>query len=234
MFSGAIRWAAIGTALALGIPGCRDAPSRPRRADAGTRQAAGSKKPDPALAELVEQLREYHRLRQYQRIEELVASECRRDLIKLLSVVDRILLANGQVMTVIRKTCPPPESERWDLSMIADSMGIFSSNLKAVDTTVQGDEAIFHYQVGESVPLRRAIFVRRGDQFCYRPDTVPGLAELLDELAVALDSLAATFQAKPPTQQDIESEYRHRILPIIGRMEKLSSSDNSPAKRPPA
>jgi len=216
---------------------CRDAPdlSAPQSAVARTSQTGGSGSAVLPPGDLVDRLREYHRLRQYQRIEDHIAPDRRGDLIKLLAAVDRILVANEEVMRAIRRTCSPETSQKWDLSPIADNIGIFSEKTKTVDTIYEKDRALVHYQVGGTIPLRKAVFIRRNGRWLYQPDSVPGLPELLDELAVALNILLPTLGGNAISLQEIDSEYRHRILPIIRRIEMLPAAgeDSAPQQAAP-
>lgn len=212
--------------LALVMPACRESsPASKAHAPPTTRVAGEPGEADPTLPipeQLIVRLREYHRLRQYHRIRDLVVAHQRDDIIRLLSAVDRILVTNARAMQLIREAHSAEVADRWDIAGVADSLGIFSQHLRIVDTTLDEDHAVVHYQIGRILPLRKAMFVRQNRQWLYQPDLVSGLTDRIDELAEALNIVVASLEEKPRTVEEIGSEYRNRVLPVIERMGETS------------
>jgi len=213
--------------LLLPIAACRDAAPMP--ASGATREYRSARRPGRTPLDRLNQLREYHRLRQYQRIEQGVTPDCRNELTRLLVTADRLLAANRQAMRLVRRTGSATLAERCNLAPVADSLGIFSANIKPLDTTYSEKHAVVHYQVGNVLPLRKAVFVQRHDRWLYQPDTIPGLGEKIGDLAHALARLVAALENQNPTKQRIDHEYRTRIIPIIRQLADLVPPESKTA-----
>ena len=214
----------IGLVLLWGVAGSGCGDGSGDKTETGAPSAAQA---EAELARQINTLRDYYRHRQYRNIEPVVAENSRRELTRLLLAADRLLVANGHAMEMIRRDHTPTFTARWDLNFVANGLGIFSADYKTIDVTTTNSRGVVHYQVGRALPLREAYFVRDKTRWIYQPEVLAGLAVRIDKLATALDRIAEDFSRESPTREHVVAEYRRRVLPIVREMETLSQSPST-------
>jgi len=182
---------------------------------------SGSAKPlNPQRSLLL--LRERYQHRQYAKMTSLVTPAARDSLFRLLASVDRLGAVNHRVRSIIEKQLGTGSADRWDLAALKENLGVFSDEVKIIDTSIEADRASVAYQVGDTLPLRSATWVRHNKTWQYQPELIDDLPREIIRLSKALERLADALEAKDAlSPTDIDSEYRYRVVPRIEQIAAL-------------
>ena len=168
------------------------------------------------LVETYEQLRGDHARGAYQSMRPYIDPQHREDVIDLLVAVDELLAANTGAQEAIRRACPTVAAERFDLSMVADNLELFSRDARLIRAEEQGDRGTVTVQIADRVPLVHLRFERRQGRWIYLPGQWDApIIPTVREVAGALNRIAVVVSSGPRAPEDIESEYRFRIGPKL-------------------
>jgi len=155
----------------------------------------------------------WHREGRYRLLEQYVAGEQRVLLVDTLMAFDRLFSANDRARRRIVAMHNEMVAAEFDLSGLADHLGLFSRVVDFRGERVDGDRAVVAAQVAERVPLDEFELVHRGGRWIYAPQApIPLFAELVRELAVGAEHFANQLDGEFLSVEQIRSEFRHRVL----------------------
>jgi len=189
-----------------------------------TSQATASIPSDPTaeLLQTYENLRKWYAQGAYQSIRAYIDPTCPNDVIDLLVVVDELLSANAAAQDAIRCAYPDMDVKRFDMSALAENLELFSRNIRIVRTDVEGDEATLTTEIAGRLPLVRLQFQRHDGKWLYMPgQSNTTVIPMIREIAGALNQIVLVVSADPQAPEDLESEYKYRVVPKIQRMQKV-------------
>jgi len=145
----------------------------------------------------------------------LVVESRREGLAQLLTAVDGVLSADASLHARVRERLRVSLPESWNLRVIQDNLGLFSTNVRFIGESIDGDKATVTLQEGDHVPLIHARFVRVGGQWQHDPAAVdPGVCEALDRLAAVIRDVETSVEQGAPFES-LADAFTFRILPRI-------------------
>jgi hypothetical protein len=218
-------WAGCGAAICLvcvSLACDRSAPStRPSK--------PASTSPPVTVGETFDRLREWHRQGAYTTLRTYIDPATREEVIDLLIAVDELLAANAGANRAVHAACPTADVKRYDLSMVADNLDLFSRQVELVKVEESAEQAVAIAEVSGRLPLDRIQFRRIGGVWGYVPE--PANHQIIASIRAmsrSLEQIALVFADRKATPEEVDAEYRARLLPKIAKMRELAS----PASRP--
>jgi hypothetical protein len=207
------------------------APERPPAAaaprtgsvDSATSVAAASRSP----AEITQLLQTLHQQHDYAAIGPLIVADRRAAMLKLLRAIDDVLSANNELQDAARQAFGAAVTGIWDISVMENNIGPFSSRVAVINQTFKGNTATVTLQEGDNVPLARVPFDWVGDCWQYRPEATP--AQILPELgtlAGILRELANSTREGASFDACFDA-FTERVFPQMRRI--MTASDDRPS-----
>ena len=121
------------------------------------------------------------------------------------------------------------------MSAIGNFLGLFSRDGEFVGEKIEGNTARVSFKVGKSLPLRYASFELYEGRWVY----VPGegsreLEPLVRALAKQLTRFATAISTGSQTMEQLDSEFKYRVVPAFDAILSSLTPATSPGPRPPA
>ncbi|MFQ5410675.1 MAG: hypothetical protein ACE5EC_00190 [Phycisphaerae bacterium] len=184
---------------------------------------AGANQPVRSPAEIAALLNQYHRERDYERMEPLIVENQREWTIGFIRRMDKVLENQARVREAATRRFGAILAGAWDLSAIENNLGVFSSRCRIINQSFKGNEAIVTLQEGDHVPLVHARFERTAKGWRYRPKETPRtiLAEL-DALAGLLGDIVESIKSGAGFDAYVNT-FGADILPQMGRVVAVGS-----------
>ncbi len=210
--------------LLLALPGsCRDDP--PGGIGEAERGADGRQAAPPATdrprtpMETAASMRRWYRQRRYRLLEQYINPAGAAAVINTLMAMDKLLTADNELGAAVECRLGPGEAARWSVAWLADGIDIFSGSVRLICEDVKHDEAAVTFQVGDRIPLERAVFKNRDGRWVLQVDEpIPGLPGALDDFADAVGRVARRVREQPMTAEQIDSEWSVRLRPLEKRL----------------
>ena len=176
---------------------------------------------DPTVAvsptDAARQLQALHAERAYDRLAARIAPDRSQSIVDYLSAVDEVLAADSALHEVVLRVHRVSLPESWNLRVIADNLGLFSTRVKWIGETVDGDRATVTLQEGDHIPLVRARFDLIGGRWLYSPDApAPATVVELHRLAGVVRDVTRSVEQGAPFEE-LNDAFTFRILPQIVR-----------------
>ncbi len=193
--------------------GCRGRDGSP-----GSDAEADDASPETPLA-VAGHLRDWHRERRYRLLEPYVEPEQRVLLVDTLMAFNRFLEANERSQRRLWAMHGERVGVEFDLSHLADAMGLFSPDVEFRSERIDGNQAVLSVQVAGRVPLEEHQFVRRDRRWVYAPESpIPSLPELIHELAAGMEEFTRQLEKGDLSVARVRSEFRHRVYRRIRKI----------------
>jgi hypothetical protein len=191
--------------------------------DSATSAAAALRSP----AEIAGLLQSLHQRHDYAAIGPLVVADRRAAMLKLLIAIDDVLSANNELQDAARQAFGAAVTGIWDISVMENNLGPFSSRVAVINQTFKGNTATVTLQEGDNVPLARVPFDWVGDCWQYRPEATPAqILPELDTLAGILRGLAKSTREGASFDACFDA-FTQRVFPQMRRI--MTASDDRPA-----
>ena len=191
--------------------------------------AGNAQSSDPI--ESIHRWRQWRDERRYRLIEAHIDRDQRATFIDTLICVDMFLAANDQVRRAVAEVIGEHRFEEWDLSVVAQSLGLFSEPIKILRVDRDAERAVVIYQAADRLPLENAELRADPDGWVYLPgDGNAALPAAFRGLAATLSDIAARIRADALGRDQINREFRLRIWPRL--MKALKLAQPPPAEPP--
>jgi len=136
--------------------------------------------------------------------------------------MDKLLSADRQLRLAVEQRLGVADADRWSLARLARGIHIFSDDVRLLREDKQGDRAVVTFQIADRVPLERARFEKHEDRWLLQVDRpIPGLADVLSDLADAVVRLADRVRDVPMSLEQIDAEWRSRVRPYEQRLRRI-------------
>jgi hypothetical protein len=196
--------------------------------DNGEQKEVGASAPDN-VRRTFNRLRELHENKAYLEMEKWIEPGAANGVVDLLMAVDQLLAANEAAIETLRETCPRADINRFDLSELANCLGLFSRKIEVVNIRMGNNAATMNVQVADRLPLEQLVFVRYQDRWVYQPGRqLPELTPVIVRLADALNRLTEEMSGRALDREQVAELYRLHIgakLKEVRELDKPSSSD---------
>lgn len=167
--------------------------------------------------EAARQMQALHAERAYDRLAARITPDRSQAIVDYLSAVDEVLAADAALHEVVLRVHRVSLPESWNLRVIADNLGLFSTHVKWIGETVDGDRATVTLQEGDHVPLVRAQFERAGGRWLHTPDPpVPATVVELRRLSGVVRDVSRSVE-QGASFEELADAFTFRILPQIVR-----------------
>lgn len=207
---------------------CRQT-SAPGRPHAREKSRAVPATPPVSPEETVGLMRKLHADRDYESLGEYVTVASRSAFVDTLMAMDDFLAANASLQSAVHESMDARLAPLWDLSPWADAMGLFAPQVKVITADDDGKTALIRYQIADRVPLEDVKLHWVNDRWMYDPgEALPGLAPAIRELSMTLNSLAQKVRRRPMSRDDLDAEFRLRVIPRLNRV--LAAAATQPAE----
>lgn len=174
-------------------------------------------------------MRKLHADRDYESLGEYVTVASRSAFVDTLMAMDDFLAANASLQSAVHESMDARLAPLWDLSPWADAMGLFAPHVKVITADDDGKTALIRYQIADRVPLEDVKLHWVNDRWMYDPgEALPGLAPAIRELSMTLNSLAQKVRRRPMSRDDLDAEFRLRVIPRLNRV--LAAAATQPAE----
>lgn len=174
----------------------------------------------------------------YRTLEPLTVRAHRSEVVEILIAVDGFLEANRSLVRTVRELLNAGQAETIDQSYLADNLDVFSPDVRILGDTVTGARAEVSFQVGEQLPIRRALFLREDGGWRYDPGPGydPALPRAFSDMAHGLQTVEQDLKAGrldlgklKSNPQMLPDEVRTRLSSGVRR---LPAPPTSAASRP--
>ncbi|MBN1344500.1 MAG: hypothetical protein JXQ73_17555 [Phycisphaerae bacterium] len=183
-------------------------------------------------------LRTWHRQGRYRELDEYVVTDQRALMVDTLMALSRMLQANDRAQRLLVAHHGEMLAADFDLSLLADHLGLFSRNVEFCSERIDGDRAIVSAQVAGRVPLEEYRFLRQQGRWVYAPASpMPSLPDLIRQLAVGLELFAGAIENQSLSPKQVHSEFKHRVVTRVKRIRSALNMEGAapaPASQPPA
>lgn len=178
--------------------------------------AAGAATQPLTVQETFDQLRQWHQAGLYTAMRPYIDEESCEDTIDLLVAVDRLMAANHDFLAAIQRACPEMDVRPYDLSFTRDNLDLFSREVVWVGAKADSEDAVVTAAVSGRLPLREIRFRKQVDRWVYVPGPEdPAVIKAIRQMCRSLNQIELVALTKQPTDQQIQEEYRVRILSKI-------------------
>ncbi|MBI4581794.1 MAG: hypothetical protein HY718_19010, partial [Planctomycetes bacterium] len=182
-----------------------------------------------SVAETFQQLRQWRQQGAYGAMEPYLQPAAREATIDLLLAVDELMTANRAALQAVRQACPDIDTSRFDLTVILDSLDLFSRRVELVRCEEMGNTAAAIAEVSGRLPLVEMHFERHDGRWVYVPGTENrNVVDLIRNMTRSLGQIALVLSGRPATAEEVDYEYRLRLAPKLTRMRQ------QPGTPPPA
>lgn len=148
-------------------------------------------------------------------IGEYVVESGRQELVRFLSAVDDVIAADVSLHERVKKTLGVSLPRDWNMRVIEDNLGLFSTNVSFISESIKGDEAEVTIQEGCHVPLVHARFVRMDGRWLHEPEAIPaGVVPALSQLAAVIRDVEKSVEEGAPFES-LADAFTFRIMPRI-------------------
>jgi len=146
-------------------------------------------------------------------IEDMIVESHRTAITRLLTAVDGVLAADESLHKRVLNKYGVSLPESWNLGVMRDNLGLFSTNVTFISETVSGNTAVVTIQEGDHVPLVHARFVNLDGNWLHEPDPVsPAVSDALDRLAETIRDVERSVDEGAPFNS-LADAFTFRILP---------------------
>ncbi len=210
--------AGLGMAAAV-MSGCRSEGSSHDSPQTSAKTVSPAAHTAASPAELATLLRELHERRDYETIAQCITADRRESAVAILRAIDDVLESDDRLRAAVAARYGGPRFIAWDMSVMRNNLGVFSSEIRVINQTFHGDRATVTLQEGEHVPLVRAPFVYSEGRWLYEPDMPPGaMAAGLRGLADALASIRGEVERGDTDYAAYLQSFYGRVLPEMERV----------------
>jgi len=180
--------------------------------------------PPTSPAETIRLVQQHRQAGQFSRMEPYLAAEHRAWMIDMVRSIEQLLTANRQLQSALAPLLGEGTARRFDRSHAADLLSVFSPDAAVISEDVDGDGAVVHVQVRNTLPLLD-VTLRRRDGFWQieAEDPIRELPEQVRLLAVALTRVADEASRHGYDADQVESEMDLRTTPIVTRIAELTA-----------
>lgn len=217
--------------LATVALGCRDDPP-----------AASAQAPQPRIAasptDAFFAIREAYEAGQLGRVEPYLLPEHRVVLIDTLMAMRALRAANDRMYAAVERQFGRWTADVLDRSRLLDYFGLFAPEVSFIceegPDPLDGNRVSVCIQVGDNLPLERIDFVCQAGRWYYDPGTpIPELSavkmpEVLNGLARGLDLVADRLERNELTREQLLSEFRTRLDPLIRKLPPVAEELQRP------
>ena len=228
MYRASFAFFAVVISASLFFAGC--APAETDTADASV-IAGNAQSSDPI--EAIHRWRQWRDQRRYRLIEAHIDPDQRATFIDTLICVDMFLEANDQVGRAVAEVIGDYRFEEWDLSIVAQSLGLFSEPIEIIRVDRDGERAVVVYQAADRLPLENADLRADPDGWVYLPGAGnAALPAAFRGLAATLSDIAVRIRSDSLNRDQINREFRLRVWPRLMTALKLAQplSEDAPAQ----
>ena len=183
--------------------------------------------PDLGPIETIETLRSHRRSGRYSRIEPNLLPQQRSAVIAQIRSVDRLAAAARVFRGEVGKQFGMSAAQEFDYTQVVNILGVLSQDVTLLTERIIGDRAEVSFQVCERVPLETAHLIRNEGRWTLVDDPIEGVAETLLKLAFLLERVTAQLGEKPFTLEELRREITLRQTPILRRLERIVTGDDS-------
>lgn len=154
--------------------------------------------------------------------------ESRREQIThFLAAVDDVIAADESLHERVQKTLGASLPGDWNLRVIGDNLGLFSTNVSFIGQSISGFTARVTIQEGKNVPLLHARFVREDGRWLHEPDPIPaGVVPALIKVAEVIRDVEKSVEEGAPFES-LSDAFTFRILPKIKEVARAGRAENA-------
>lgn len=179
-----------------------------------------------------EQLRRWHAGHSYLSMMPWIHPSSRDEVVELLVAVDELMLANTSAQVAITQSCSGIDPKAFDMSEIGNRLDLFSRDAVFVGERIAGDKAVVTVQVAERLPLKQLRFERHEERWVYVPGPLShALTESIRLLAKGMNRFATVIAKGTCSPEDVNSEFRYRVLSRLEAFQKVLTPTTAPASR---
>lgn len=158
-------------------------------------------------------LREWHEEERYRLFDPYVLPGQEVPLVDTLMAFSRLLRANDRARRRITTVHDEVVAAEFDLSEMANHMGLFSRDVEFRSERIDGNQAVIVAQVADQVPLEKYTFVLHEGRWVYAPGLPPpSVPAQVRELAAGMEQFADHLEGVSRSVDEIRSRFRHRVL----------------------
>jgi hypothetical protein len=174
--------------------------------------------PALSLENTYTQLRDWTEKHSYVPMRDYLDPACREHVLDLLVAMDELLAANTAAQEAIKRACPDIDAGRFDISAVADDLGLFSRQARLVAMRQDEGQGIVTVELAGHVSAELA-FEKYQDRWVYAPEWAgPQLVELVRDAAAAVERFTLVISSRAQTEEDIHSEFVIRVIPRLRRI----------------
>jgi hypothetical protein len=164
-------------------------------------------------------LRDSYAMRSYGSMRQHIVPEIQDRLIDLLIAVDELAAAESAVRRVVGDEALSPYEEYLGHAQVAQLTACFADRVEVLDSSQDRDRGVVRIaQAGQSSGLR-CDFVRRRGRWLYVTEAPSReMISSIRELAFSLDRVAFVSIRKQLDADQLESEFRSRVIPHHARV----------------
>jgi hypothetical protein len=175
-----------------------------------------------SLRQTYDRLREWYASRSYLAMWSYVDPARRDELMDLLMAMDELLSANAATLRSIQASCPGIDARAFDLSSVADHLGLFSRRIEVIEEQAGAQVGVLTVQVAGRLPLVPLEFRKEDGRWVYDPGTtLPEMTNIIRQMADAMNRVAFVVSMGPRTREEIGEEFRCRISPKLEQISAL-------------
>jgi hypothetical protein len=171
------------------------------------------------------QLRKLHENKAYLAMDKYIEHASADAVVDLLMAVDQLLVANDAAIDTLRKACPKANLSRFDLSELANRLGLFSTNIQIINTQTDDQKALLVVQVADRLPLEQLEFARSKGRWIYQPgQQLPELTPIIIRMAKGLDRLTEEMTGRSLNRDQVADLYRLHIGSELKEIRELGKA----------
>jgi len=151
----------------------------------------------------------------------------REEITQFLAAVDDVIAADASLHKRVQKTLGASLPGDWNLRVIGDNLGLFSTNVSFISQSITGFTARVTIQEGKNIPLLHARFVREDGRWLHEPDAIPpGVVPALVKVAEVIRDVEKSVEEGAPFDS-LADAFTFRILPRIQDVARAGESGST-------
>ncbi len=156
-----------------------------------------------------------------------VVESHRESIMKFLAAVDDVVAADAALHERVKKTLGLSLPSDWNLRVIEDNLGPFSTNVSFISESISGFTARVTLQEGKNVPLLHAQFVREDGRWLLQPDDIPpAMVPALGRLAEVIRDVEKSVEEGAP-YDSLTDAFTFRILPRMKEVARAGETSQA-------